>query len=121
MATEVCGFITIVGGTFLLHTTKDMHLTVSDLDQLTRSDDSKTGTGSALGTAASLRERRWGNGNTSLTLEMMSSKANAGYGLGVVDADDFQDDDPLLPISTMTIMNGNNTGFAGRKAGRNAA
>lgn len=33
---EACGFVTIVGGTFLLHTTKDMDLELSDLSKLTR-------------------------------------------------------------------------------------
>lgn len=38
IATEACGFITIVGGTFLLHATKDMDITVSDLGKLTTKD-----------------------------------------------------------------------------------
>lgn len=34
--TELCGFTTIVGGTFLLHTTRDMDLTVNDLHRLAK-------------------------------------------------------------------------------------
>ncbi|KAG1674917.1 hypothetical protein FOA52_014710 [Chlamydomonas sp. UWO 241] len=31
MASEACGFVTIIGGTFLLHTTKDMPVSLGDL------------------------------------------------------------------------------------------
>lgn len=34
--TEACGFVTIVGGTFLLHATKDLDLSWSDLNRLTK-------------------------------------------------------------------------------------
>jgi hypothetical protein len=34
--TEGAGFVTIVAGTFLLHTTKDMDVTVADLTRLTK-------------------------------------------------------------------------------------
>mmetsp|Transcript_6825 Transcript_6825/g.17840 ORF Transcript_6825/g.17840 Transcript_6825/m.17840 type:complete len:373 (+) Transcript_6825:152-1270(+) len=37
IATEFCGFVTVVGGTFLLHTTKDMDFTFQNLSALTRS------------------------------------------------------------------------------------
>ncbi len=33
---QVCGFLTIVGGTFLLHATRDLELGVSDLGALAR-------------------------------------------------------------------------------------
>jgi hypothetical protein len=35
MATELCGFITIVIGTFLLHTTRDLDITIQNISQLT--------------------------------------------------------------------------------------
>jgi len=35
MATELCGFITIVIGTFLLHTTRDLDITIQNIGQLT--------------------------------------------------------------------------------------
>jgi hypothetical protein len=35
MATELCGFITIVIGTFLLHTTRDLDITLQNISQLT--------------------------------------------------------------------------------------
>lgn len=37
IATEMCGFVTVVGGTFLLHTTKDMDFTFQNLSAMTRS------------------------------------------------------------------------------------
>ncbi len=36
IATEACGFTTIVAGTFLLHTTKDLDISVTDLNRLTK-------------------------------------------------------------------------------------
>lgn len=36
IATEACGFTTIVAGTFLLHTTKDLDISVGDLNRLTK-------------------------------------------------------------------------------------
>lgn len=36
IATQACGFITIVAGTFLLHTTKDLDISVGDLNRLTK-------------------------------------------------------------------------------------
>lgn len=36
VATEACGFITIVGGSFLLHATRDIQLNWSDLAYLTK-------------------------------------------------------------------------------------
>ncbi|KAK9810385.1 hypothetical protein WJX72_009789 [[Myrmecia] bisecta] len=36
LATETCGFVTIVIGTFLLHATKDLDISFSDLSQLAR-------------------------------------------------------------------------------------
>lgn len=35
MAGAACGFVAIVSGTFLLHTTKDMQITLTDLGALT--------------------------------------------------------------------------------------
>lgn len=40
VATEACGFVTIVAGTFLLHTTKDLDVTLSDLNRLTKEKES---------------------------------------------------------------------------------
>lgn len=36
IATEICGFITIIGGTFLLHTTRDLDVSFSDLSRLAK-------------------------------------------------------------------------------------
>ncbi len=66
MATEVSGFITIVGGTFMLHATRDLDLTPLDLDRLTKgergSDDGVGAPGGARGGSGSflpsLRGRR---------------------------------------------------------------
>ncbi|KAG2484397.1 hypothetical protein HYH03_016811 [Edaphochlamys debaryana] len=38
--TEGCGFVTIVGGTFLLHATKDLDVTMADLNRLVKEKDS---------------------------------------------------------------------------------
>ena len=36
IATEACGFVTIVAGTFLLHATRDLDTSLSDLASLTK-------------------------------------------------------------------------------------
>jgi hypothetical protein len=60
MATQACGFITIVSGTFLLHTTKDLDLTGVDLGEMTRSTslDDASGGSTSFTISASVRERR---------------------------------------------------------------
>jgi len=60
LMSEMSGFVTIVAGTFLLHTTKDLDLTVSYLDQLSKIGDADSqGAGGMLPTSAvGLRERR---------------------------------------------------------------
>ena len=62
MVTAASGFITIVAGTFLLHTTRDMDLTVQDLDQLICSQEESTGTGTgaqpSTNSTSALRGRR---------------------------------------------------------------
>ena len=41
--TEMCGFITIVIGTFLLHSTKDMDITLASLNAATKSALDRSG------------------------------------------------------------------------------
>ncbi|KAF6251194.1 magnesium transporter [Scenedesmus sp. NREL 46B-D3] len=56
MATQACGFITIVSGTFLLHTTKDLDLTRLQLDAMVRGsgqDDLAAATGGSASAGAS--------------------------------------------------------------------
>lgn len=36
IATEACGFVAIVTGTFLLHSTRDLDVSLSNLSQMTR-------------------------------------------------------------------------------------
>lgn len=57
MATEGCGFVVIIAGTFLLHTTRDMDVTWSDVTRVTK-DGGSTLTGSHLSNGSSGRERR---------------------------------------------------------------
>ncbi|KAG2446457.1 hypothetical protein HYH02_008449 [Chlamydomonas schloesseri] len=40
VVTEACGFVTIVGGTFLLHSTKDLDVTMGDLNRMLKEKDS---------------------------------------------------------------------------------
>lgn len=42
--TEVCGFVTIVIGTFLLHATKDLDITLASLSGMTKSSPDKGAT-----------------------------------------------------------------------------
>lgn len=42
--TEVCGFVTIVIGTFLLHATKDMDITLASLSTTAKSSADKSST-----------------------------------------------------------------------------
>jgi hypothetical protein len=61
LATQACGFITIVSGTFLLHTTKDLDLTGVNLDHmLDRKEAAAMGSRaeSASLSAGSVRERK---------------------------------------------------------------
>lgn len=53
VATEACGFVTIVAGTFLLHTTRDLEVSVSDLNRLVKEKDTNL-----LASASGARERR---------------------------------------------------------------
>ncbi|PNH02510.1 Magnesium transporter NIPA2, partial [Tetrabaena socialis] len=41
--TESCGFVTIVAGTFLLHATRDLDVTLADLGRLIKEKDSSLG------------------------------------------------------------------------------
>jgi hypothetical protein len=108
MATEACGFLTIVGGTFLLHTTRDLDLTPLDLDRLTKSDrPSADGAGGAAARAASggpatLRGRRpalqalelAGSGSKHLAVDVGGS---GDIGAASMSVD--REDDPLLNSS----------------------
>jgi hypothetical protein len=82
MATQACGFITIVSGTFLLHTTKDLDLTRLQLEDMVRSsssgqDDLTAATGGSASVGArSVRERRGGGGR----LDIQSSSIELGKG-----------------------------------------
>jgi hypothetical protein len=63
LATQACGFITIVSGTFLLHTTKDLDMTAVSLKHILdrKDEDAAVGAGGAGGaalSAGSVRERR---------------------------------------------------------------
>jgi len=116
MATEVCGFITIVGGTFLLHATRDLDLTPLDLDHLTKGDraggggDGGGGGGTpggaraGSGSSAVLRGRRplqqmeltgAGGAGKHLALDV---GGNGGEGGGAAAAGE-REDDPLLNSS----------------------
>ncbi|WIA13133.1 hypothetical protein OEZ85_006728 [Tetradesmus obliquus] len=85
MATQACGFVTIVSGTFLLHTTKDLDLTRVQLEDMVRSssnaaDDLAAGTGGSASVGArSVRERRGGGGGGS-RMEMQGSSIEMGKG-----------------------------------------
>ncbi|MEW5307685.1 MAG: hypothetical protein WDW36_010063 [Sanguina aurantia] len=57
MATEGCGFVVIIAGTFLLHTTRDMDVTWSDVTRVTKDGGSPL-TGSHLLNGSIGRERR---------------------------------------------------------------
>jgi hypothetical protein len=113
LATEVCGFVTIVGGTFMLHTTRDIDLTPLDLDRLTKSERASED-GGPLGaarpgaaSAASLRGRRaaagalemagGGGGGTKqhTTVDVGGGAADGADGCGAAAAD--REDEPLIP------------------------
>lgn len=57
LATQACGFITIVSGTFLLHTTKDLDLTAVNLEHMLDRSEAAVASSAAL-SAGSVRERR---------------------------------------------------------------
>jgi hypothetical protein len=110
MVTTLCGFTTIVAGTFLLHTTRDMDLTVSDLDELTRGQtpgpDTGSGASMASGpTAGALQKRR---GVSTAVVELLASNGrkqdaynNSKEG-GHDGLDGDRDDEPLLPVSNVS-------------------
>jgi hypothetical protein len=60
LATQACGFITIVSGTFLLHATKDLDLTAVNLEHMLdrQNEAAVTAAGGAALSAGSMRERR---------------------------------------------------------------
>jgi hypothetical protein len=101
MATQACGFITIVSGTFLLHTTKDLDLTRLQLEDMVRSSSSAqddlaaASGGSASVGARSVRERRGGTrmeiqsssielskGSTGIEVKVEAGEGGGGGGLG---------------------------------------
>ena len=55
--------MTVVGGTFLLHTTKDMDVTFSNLSNLTRSGHGATANKPSNGPASLSRRSSSGNGH----------------------------------------------------------
>eukprot|EP00879_Flechtneria_rotunda_P009085 GHRR01009512.1.p1 GENE.GHRR01009512.1~~GHRR01009512.1.p1 ORF type:complete len:366 (+),score=98.00 GHRR01009512.1:909-2006(+) len=127
MATEACGFITIVSGTFLLHTTKDLDVTNVDLEELVRSNsasgDSSTaaanGGSSALG-IRSVRERRsvpqavLEMGKLTGSIELKIEQQGKGSG-----GDRYADDEhhPLLNAGGSNA-NAGNVSFSARKQQR---
>lgn len=54
IATELCGFLTIVAGTFLLHTTRDLDVSFSDLGRLTTA---RAAAGMGIAQSGSMAER----------------------------------------------------------------
>jgi hypothetical protein len=108
LATTLCGFATIVAGTFLLHTTRDMDLTVSDLDELTRGQSPATGSGASMAsgpTAGALQKRR---GVSTAVVELLAAggRKQDAYNSNKEDGPDGmegdRDDEPLLPVSNMS-------------------
>lgn len=58
LATQACGFITIVSGTFLLHTTKDLDLTGVNLEHmLDRKEAAMASSGSSLSQGSVIQRR----------------------------------------------------------------
>jgi hypothetical protein len=95
VAPQVTGFITIVGGTFLLHTTKDLDLTVSDLDLLTRSEEGSGGGARVSGSGAPvsagsgrLRNRGAAQNGVNGGIEM-----GKGYAIDVADGSGLGDEE----------------------------
>ena len=94
LATEACGFITIVGGTFVLHATRDLDGAALSLEALTKSDREGGGGGGGGGEgggggaaaaraavgggAASLRGRR----PAAQQLELVAGAGGGGGGAG---------------------------------------
>lgn len=103
MATQACGFVTIVNGTFLLHTTKDLDLTGLHMEELVRQPSAAGGSSSSLGTS-SIRERRGGQGasielgKTGKDLEAGNTAAELASKVSDSGADDEQH--PLLVNGT---------------------
>lgn len=64
VATQFCGLITIVGGTFLLHTTKDIEMTFGDLQRFSKQQNGQL----------TLRERR---GSSALSLDNLAATGNS--------------------------------------------
>lgn len=99
LATQGCGFVTIVSGTFLLHTTKDLDLTAVNLEHiLDRHDDASVASSAAL-SAGSVRERRpaaaAGQGLEMGGMEVVKADA-AEKGLSNGAAQDEEEHHPLI-------------------------
>eukprot|EP00878_Enallax_costatus_P025801 GHUV01027632.1.p1 GENE.GHUV01027632.1~~GHUV01027632.1.p1 ORF type:complete len:126 (+),score=18.60 GHUV01027632.1:566-943(+) len=103
MATQGCGFVTIVGGTFLLHTTKDLDLTGLHMEEMVRQPSVAAGGSSSIG-SSSIRERRGGQGSsielgqTGRDLEVGKTAAELASKVSDSGADDEQH--PLLVNGT---------------------
>lgn len=124
MATQACGFITIVGGTFLLHTTKDLDITRVDLEEMVRSNSTTTdGVAAASGStlsSRSVRERRTAL-QASLELElgkggMMEVKVDANDKGGGAGGGPEDEQHPLLAGASGASTNSSSNNATARKA-----
>lgn len=121
MATQGCGFVTIISGTFLLHTTKDLDLTSLHMEEMVRQPSLAAASGTTLG-SSSVRERRGGMQGSSIELgktgpgglEIITVAANVGDKVSGSGADDEQH--PLLVSGANGTSNG--TAALGPRKGR---
>lgn len=66
LATQACGFITIVSGTFLLHTTKDLDLTGVSLEHMLEGKEAAMASSATLGQGSVVQRRPAGAASVEL-------------------------------------------------------
>lgn len=99
LATQACGFITIVSGTFLLHTTKDLDLTGVSLEHMLDRKEAAMGSSTMLGQGSVVQRRPAGAASVELgTLEgAKADAAEKGASNGTAGSKDGDDEHhPLI-------------------------
>jgi hypothetical protein len=91
LATQACGFITIVSGTFLLHATKDLDLTGVNLEHMLDRKEAAMASSAALSQGSVVQRRPAGAASMELcALDSLKAEAAENGSAGGKDGSDEQ-------------------------------
>jgi hypothetical protein len=102
LATQACGFITIVSGTFLLHATKDLDLTGVNLEHMLEGKEAAMASSAALSQGSVVQRRPAGAGSMELgALDSVKAEAaEKGLSNGSAGGKDGDEQHPLIGTGT---------------------